>query len=371
MSNVAPPTPEGRLLEQIVNPVLLFVCLVVGGLGIALAMPRRGLSPQVLGALVAGLAFGVVFVVLGIRAAGEGQLPNLFFYIFALIALGSALRVITHPKPVYSALYFILTILSSASLFLLLHAEFMAFALIIIYAGAILITYLFVIMLATQAPTESQAEQMSEYDATSREPIVAVATGIGLLIMLSFMLARGVGEISPNAAARTSPDLLAEFPRKILRELDQRRVFDAFERPTPTDLAEAFDVQRRTVPLVVEDVEATQALLEDPISSVLFVGEGSGQTPEETLSQLSQGIEPGFAVTIHLPEEIRVSNAEGVGHALIAGHPMALELAGIILLMAMLGAVVLARKQIELSEEEKRAQAHRLGDTIDAAGGGA
>ncbi|MFG0258167.1 MAG: NADH-quinone oxidoreductase subunit J, partial [Phycisphaerales bacterium JB043] len=54
-----------------------------------------------------------------------------------------------------------------------------------------------------------------------------------------------------------------------------------------------------------------------------------------------------------LPESVRVQNLERVGHALVAQHPMALELAGVILLLAMVGAVVLARKQIELNEEEK------------------
>jgi hypothetical protein len=50
----------------------------------------------------------------------------------------------------------------------------MAFALIIIYAGAILITYLFVIMLATQAADEERVEdRLSGYDAVAREPIAA------------------------------------------------------------------------------------------------------------------------------------------------------------------------------------------------------
>ena len=48
------------------------------------------------------------------------------------------------------------------------------------------------------------------------------------------------------------------------------------------------------------------------------------------------------------------SNPEMVGMALVADFPVSLELAGIILLMAMFGAVVLARRQIELGDEEKR-----------------
>ncbi|MCH8152621.1 MAG: hypothetical protein IH830_09650 [Planctomycetes bacterium] len=72
-------------------------------------------------------------------------------------------------------------------------------------------------------------------------------------------------------------------------------------------------------------------------------------------------------------------NIEQVGLALIAKFPVSLELAGVILLMAMFGAVVLAQRQIELSEQEKRAAAgdgqRRGGSVNDApppagAGGG-
>ena len=57
------------------------------------------------------------------------------------------------------------------------------------------------------------------------------------------------------------------------------------------------------------------------------------------------------------PEDLALTNTEGVGYELIKAHPGAIEIAGGILLMAMLGAVVLARKQIEISEAEKEAAA--------------
>ena len=73
---------------------------------------------------------------------------GVYFWIFSAIALVGAVRVVTHPRPVYSALYFVLTVFATAGLFVLLWAEFMAAALVLIYAGAILVTYVFVIMLA-------------------------------------------------------------------------------------------------------------------------------------------------------------------------------------------------------------------------------
>ncbi len=82
---------------------------------------------------------------------------------------------------------------------------------------------------------------------------------------------------------------------------------------------------------------------------------------------------------VELPDDAMPQNIEQVGLALIAKFPVSLELAGVILLMAMFGAVVLAQRQIELSEQEKRAAAagdgHRRGGGVsdappDAGAGG-
>jgi NADH-quinone oxidoreductase subunit J len=97
--------------------------------------------------------------------------------------------VVTHSQPVYSALYFVLTIFASAGLFVLLEAEFMAAALVLIYAGAILITYVFVIMLATQATGDgTHMQRMADYDSHSREPAAAAAVGFALMGVLLFVI---------------------------------------------------------------------------------------------------------------------------------------------------------------------------------------
>jgi NADH-quinone oxidoreductase subunit J len=367
-------------VDQIVSPVLLFVCLVIGGLGVALALPRKGISPQVVGALVAGTALGLLFVVLGLRAWKADDLPNLFFYVFAPIALGSALRVVTHPKPVYAALYFILTILSSAALYLILHAEFLAFALIIIYAGAILITYLFVIMLATQAPSEEDQEALSDYDAYSREPMVATAVGVTLMVLVAFMLARGVGELQPNEAARTG-ELLTQLPRKVDRSLENAGVFPAVDRPALSAIADTgagvVDVAGRTITVVVRDPVRLAEIVETNSEARAMVA-GAGADAETAAARV-RDLKAGDEITMGLPAGLDVTSTEGVGFALIAAHPMALELAGVILLMAMVGAVVLARKQVDLSEAEKAQMVRVLGQTeripnpddASAVGGGA
>jgi NADH-quinone oxidoreductase subunit J len=367
-------------VQALVNPVWFYILLAVGGLGVALALPRPKVSPQLLGALIAAIGFGGVFLALGIKAYQNEQTPPLFFYVFALIGLGSALRVITHPRPVYAALYFILTILASSALYLLMQAEFMAFALIIIYAGAILITYLFVIMLATQAPSEDQVEALSEYDRVSREPVVATAVGFILLAVLSTMLARGVNEAMPVQSDRNSDALLAHMPKKVLRGLDEAGLFrSGFERPTVAQLGETlpegglrFNAQKRLVWLTVADEAAVRKALDDSVFAELFVQRDAMEKEEfvDAVEAYKGQVQNGAILPVSLPDRLEATNIDRVGWALIARHPMALELAGVILLMAMLGAVVLARKQIELSEAEKVQQARTLASGGDGPPGG-
>ena len=350
-------------MDHVVSQAVLFICLVVAGLGVAIALPRRGISPQVLGALIAAFAMGTLFAILAYRAAGRDALPPPFFYLFAAISLGSALRVITHPKPVYSALYFILTIISSSALFLLLQAEFMAFALIIIYAGAILITYLFVIMLATQPPSEDDLLNVPDYDAHAREPMIAAAAGAFLLVVVSFMIARGLPTLHPARGLEASATL-TDLPRKVIRNFTDRGVFRGLEKPSIEAVASgtAFDPRTRTVTLTVANPERFADSLRFARVSELFLGETDSGEAEAALAAL-KAVPAGGTVVAALPESLDVTNAESVGFDLIASHPMALELAGVILLMAMIAAVVLARKQIELTEEEKAHQARTLAQT--------
>src|SRR2546423_7793519 len=170
------------LLAQSVplSPVLILVLCVVAGVGTVLLLPsRREASLGKVGGVIL-LAVGLIFAALLVRmtagAAQGGMGP--YFWIFSAIAIFGAIRVVTHTKPVYSALYFVLTVFASAGLFQLLWAEFMAAALILIYAGAILVTYVFVIMLAAEASpggegSTTMAGRMIEYDNVSRDPLIA------------------------------------------------------------------------------------------------------------------------------------------------------------------------------------------------------
>jgi NADH-quinone oxidoreductase subunit J len=77
-------------------------------------------------------------------------LPDILFYVFAALTLLCGVLVIANPfsrNPVTSAMFLVLTIISMAGLFVLLHAFFLAAVQVLVYAGAVMVLFLFVIML--------------------------------------------------------------------------------------------------------------------------------------------------------------------------------------------------------------------------------
>src|SRR3990172_9818128 len=69
------------------------------------------------------------------------------FYIFSLLLTGAAIMVITVRNPVYAALFLVLAFFSSAAIWMLLEAEFLAIVLVLVYVGAVMVLFLFVVML--------------------------------------------------------------------------------------------------------------------------------------------------------------------------------------------------------------------------------
>jgi NADH-quinone oxidoreductase subunit J len=69
------------------------------------------------------------------------------FYIFSAVLLFAAFRVITARSPVYAALYLVLAFFTAACVWMLLRAEFLAIALVLVYVGAVMVLFLFVVMM--------------------------------------------------------------------------------------------------------------------------------------------------------------------------------------------------------------------------------
>lgn len=69
------------------------------------------------------------------------------FYLFSVVLLFAAFRVITSRNPVYAALFLVLTFFQAAGIWMLLRAEFLAISLVLVYVGAVMVLFLFVVMM--------------------------------------------------------------------------------------------------------------------------------------------------------------------------------------------------------------------------------
>ena len=69
------------------------------------------------------------------------------FYVFAAMLIFSALRVITAKNPVHAAMFLVLSFVTAAALWILIYAEFLAITLVLVYVGAVMVLFLFVVMM--------------------------------------------------------------------------------------------------------------------------------------------------------------------------------------------------------------------------------
>src|ERR1700682_3978633 len=127
-------------------PILL--CMALGLAAIYLLLPRLRPYPHGWG----GAAGGVALVLGGLLLIRPGGFwpERVLFYAFSASAVVFGALLVTQSNPARAALCFALVVLSTCGLFLLQAAPFLMAATIIIYAGAIIVTFLFVLMLAQQ-----------------------------------------------------------------------------------------------------------------------------------------------------------------------------------------------------------------------------
>jgi NADH-quinone oxidoreductase subunit J len=262
---------------------VLLAATALGAIGLYLMLPRERAPLVRLGGLLGAMAlagFFLFLVRLGDRALGGAAVesrPPVYFYLFAAIMIAGAVGVVCQPRPVYAALYFVLVTLAGAGLFVLLLAEFMAIVLIIIYAGAILVTYVFVIMLASQGSAGGGGGKAvaPAYDRRASGGCIAVA--------VSFALVGAITQV-----------LL----------------------PSGNAIAQAADYQGRST--VSQDMHG------------LMVRSLSDE-PAATAGAPRAALTPPSGVQL-------------LGASLYSQYAISLELAGILLTIALVGAVVIARK---------------------------
>jgi NADH-quinone oxidoreductase subunit J len=150
-------------------------------------------------------------------------IADLAFYAFGVTAVVAGLLVTVSRNPVHSVLWLILAFLSSAGLFVLLGAEFVAMLLIIVYVGAVAVLFLFVVMMLDVDFAELKGE-MARY--------MPLALLIGVVILMQLSLAYGVWVTADGAPAlrdAPAPDPAAVENTRALGLLIYDRYFLMFQ----------------------------------------------------------------------------------------------------------------------------------------------
>jgi len=197
---------------------MLSAAILLFGLGLWLLLPRGAARGRGLGALVAAVWLGLWMS----RRHGLGSwTADAMFYPLAALTVVSAVGAISFRNPVYCAIWFGQMLLGIAGLFLLIGTQFLAVATVVVYAGAILVAFLFLLMLA-------QPEGKAPYDRHAWEPPAAAATGVitaGVLSMLvGDLCSRHGSHVAPTQEALAENVLAANHVARLGGELFGRNL---------------------------------------------------------------------------------------------------------------------------------------------------
>ena len=137
------------------------------------------------------------------------MLAPVLFFLFAALAVAAALGTLLSRSPIHSALSLIVNLLSVACLYLTLNAQFIGIVQVLVYAGAIMVLFLFVIMLLNLEESKALA-----LEALSPKILAGFAGGTLLMAAFTYLLARGLGalpsfEIPATATATGTPRAIA------------------------------------------------------------------------------------------------------------------------------------------------------------------
>lgn len=260
--------------------------LILWASGILWLMPGSRPSaprPRIPGLILAAAGL-VAFCFASGPIAGEFA-DEAMFWLFGICALMSGVLMITAGNPVYAALWFALATLATCGLFLLQQAPFLAAATVIVYAGAVIVTFLFVIMLAQQSGAAA-------YDQKAMQPRVAVVSAFVLLAALTKTV-----QMSPLSSTQDEMSVTAAE--------DTQASLPAGESMQPADLS-----------VKVLNPESLRVL------------------PPQAGNLLSQ------ATSDH-----PVGSMKGLGRSLFGDYLFAVEIAGTLLLIASIGAVAVAPRR--------------------------
>lgn len=354
---------------------ILVVCLC-GLLALCMLLPRPRRSLATLGAVFAALA--IIFTGVWLIRAETAPVEMILFYAFAGIAILSGGMMIIQVSPVRAALSFALAVLSTCGLFLLQAAPFLMAATIIVYAGAIVVTFLFVIMLAQQSGYDSA-------DYRSREPLLASIAGFVLLAALLCVLHRSYTQLPHAEEARQLDALLRQVDRA--QQAQEARQLQDRLGPKQAALREL----REQAQALDEKADATEVNLKNKARELLAVldeAEEAVVNPREDMNRARLQLAWVYQAGMHLQNELNgilqpaetmpdgraitfshysgvppqlspgrdalgksrlpANNVLALGRSLFTDYLLAVELAATLLLVASIGAIAIAGRRQEV-----------------------
>lgn len=331
--------------------------LLAGGAAIYLLLPRPQAYPKLWGGALGLLAL----VLAGIFLIGSPFFSpeTILFSFFSSLAMIAGVLLVTQHNPARAALAFALVVLCTCGLFLLLAAPFLMAATIIIYAGAIIVTFLFVIMLAAQSG-------LSDADDRSREPMLTTLTGFVLLATLLFVLQRYDSRINEStqeidrlllqARAAAASNSRADIEEKVGKPEEDDQLFNQFIQLSRTwkdlhrkseDAADSWSRIDRSHPQAVEKMR-------EQLKALIALGENARhrlgwlpQAADTPLSNLSGPPPTVASETLRRDPDQKLprmpaDNAAYLGRSLFGDFLLPVELGGMLLLVATVGAIAIA-----------------------------
>lgn len=284
--------------------------ILLGAIGLLLILPQGTQTARRIGAVLGIVSLGLLAAAFSLRLPlGE----RVLFWLLALLTLGSAAATISMRSAVYAAIWFALSLFGTAALFLFQGAQFLGVATIVVYAGAIVVTLLFMIMLA-------QPTGHAVYDRLSWgwfPKLFSVLTAAAMVIVLSILLFGSPAKPMRWKVAQALPDLRDDNK---LRLLEDDQLVDASLADNHTLVVQL----RGNVP--AEHVEQLKEQLPAAVNAV---------DPELNVS----GVDLNFLEA--RDDVLHQQHMAHLGTELFSRHLVSVEAAGTVLLAALVGAVAI------------------------------
>src|SRR6202000_384006 len=147
------------------------------------------------------------------------MVQEIIFSVLAALVVGSALGVITARNPVHAVLFLVLAFVGSAGLWILMEAEFLGIVLVLVYVGAVMVLFLFVVMMLDINLEELRKEFAGYW------PLTVAVAGFVVFAIVNVIVVKHLG----GATFRSAPDLAAGYSntRALGEELFTRYAYPA------------------------------------------------------------------------------------------------------------------------------------------------